>query len=137
MTWLFIMSGQRNQEWNTREKVGTLNLVPAKDYNDYMRRYMLNLYHKRRAEAFAFLDNLCAHCGSTDELEIDHRDWREKSFPVAKLWSIKREKFLEELKKCQALCKDCHAVKTKTDMSEIKREKGWTNQYGGPGRTPP
>lgn len=97
--------------------------MPAKDYNNYMRRYMLNLYHKRRAEAFAFLGDMCAYCGARDDLEIDHRDWREKSFPVAKLWSIKQGKFQEELRKCQALCKDCHATKTKTDLAEIRQAK--------------
>lgn len=98
---------------------------------------MLRLYHKRKQEALAILGGACAECGETDDLEIDHVNWRKKEFSIARLWSVKREKFLEELNKCQALCKDCHAVKTKVDMHEIKQAKGWANQYGGPGRVKP
>lgn len=106
-------------------------------YNAYMAEYMLKRYHIRMAEAFRILGGKCEVCGSADELEIDHRDWREKSFTLSMLWSVAYVRFLAELAKCQALCKECHATKTKTDMSEIKREKGWTNQYGGPGRINP
>jgi hypothetical protein len=96
---------------------------------------MLDLYHKRRIEAFNFLGNMCAYCGATGNLEIDHRDWREKSFSVAKLWSIKREKFEAELRKCQALCKDCHATKTKLDLREIKQARAALSPFSLTGKT--
>jgi 5-methylcytosine-specific restriction endonuclease McrA len=107
--------------------------MPIKDteeYNEYMRTYMLNRYHERRAEAFRKLGGSCVLCGATSDLEVDHREWREKSFSIAKLWSVSRKRFEEELKKCQLLCKDCHAAKTRMDLREIRREKGWANQYG-------
>lgn len=102
--------------------------MPAKNYNAYMAEYMLKRYHERRALAFEILGEACAHCGA-GAVEIDHIDWREKSFPVSKLWSVAMKRFLAELDKCQPLCKECHAAKTKTDMREIKRERGWANQY--------
>ena len=106
-------------------------------YNSYMREYMLARYHTRRAEATRILGGVCAECGVAEELEFDHRNWRDKSFPISKLWSVAYERFLAELEKCQLLCKEHHKEKTRRDMREIKAEKGWANQYGsGPVRAP-
>lgn len=63
---------------------------------------------KRRA---AFFDGkLCAQCSSAERLELDHID------PAAKvahcIWTWRESRRLEELKKCQILCHECHKKKS-------------------------
>lgn len=99
-------------------------------YNEYMRVYMLARYHARHAEAVEILGGKCALCGCTESLQLDHRDWREKTLKINKLWSVSRTRFLSELKKCQALCGPCHLEKSRRDLREIRAKIGWKNQYG-------
>lgn len=90
--------------------------MPLKDptaYNSYMRDYMLRRYHARRELMFERLGRACISCGSTDELEADHIDASTKSFPVAKLWSVSLVRFIEEIDKCQILCRPCHITKSR------------------------
>jgi hypothetical protein len=69
---------------------------------------------RRRAKAKAFLGGKCARCPTTEGLEFDHVDPSSKSIDIsdaiAKHWSW--PKLVEELKKCQLLCGDCHEGKT-------------------------
>jgi 5-methylcytosine-specific restriction endonuclease McrA len=57
----------------------------------------------------------CRHCGSRDDLQIDHVD------PAAKSFTINFERRLAdvyaELAKCQVLCKPCHKAKTAADIA--------------------
>src|ERR1700741_3307457 len=99
-------------------------LKDKKSYNSYMRNYMLRRYHERRLKAFLFLGSICAFCGTRENLEIDHIDWRTKSFSISKLWSVSLRRFEQELEKCQLLCFDCHKAKTRIDMRNIKLERG-------------
>lgn len=87
------------------------------EYNAYMKEYMLKRYHSRREEAFKFLGGVCKKCGDIPiEYEFDHIDPNSKSFPISVMWSISKERFQNELVKCQILCKKCHAEKTLIDM---------------------
>jgi len=88
-----------------------------KDYNEYMRKYMLKRYHARRKEAIETLGGKCSACGSRDSLHIDHIDPQTKSFGISKLWSVSYKKYQAELSKCQLLCEDCHKEKSRADGS--------------------
>ena len=85
-----------------------------------MNNYMKSRYHRRREEAFELLGGKCQSCSTEDNLCIDHIDPHTKSFPISKMWSVAYSRFLEELKKCQLLCKRCHREKTKVDGSYSK-----------------
>lgn len=97
-------------------------LKKREDYNGYMRKFMLERYHRRRAAAIAQLGGKCAKCGSTEKLEFDHIDPKQKSFSI---WcrTYSEEKLLEELKKCQLLCREHHNLKTIADRG-FKVAKG-------------
>ena len=101
--------------------------MPTSDreqYNAYMRVYMLRRYHERIAEAQRRLGGSCADCGATDDLQVDHRDWRDKTLDIARLWSVARPRFKAELEKCQLLCGPCHIAKSKRDVREILADRG-------------
>jgi hypothetical protein len=85
--------------------------------NEYMRTYMLNRYHERRAEALALLGGKCAKCGTTDDLQIDHIDPATKTMSISGMWSCSYERYLRELKLCQLLCREHHRKKTAQEQS--------------------
>lgn len=91
--------------------------MPAKDYNSYMREYMLARYHERRAHAIAELGGKCADCGSEESLEFDHVDPETKLNEISKLWSYSDGRFEKELEKCVLRCHDCHEKKTIRELS--------------------
>lgn len=84
--------------------------MPAKNYNEYMREYMLEKYHIQRNKIIDKLGGKCQICGSKERLELDHVNKDSKLFDVAKHWSEKRWK--KEIKKCQLLCRKCHTLKS-------------------------
>lgn len=69
-------------------------------------------YHARRLRIFALLgEDRCRTCSSTENLEIDHVDPTTKSFGISFTSRLTKET-IEELKKCQALCRACHRAKS-------------------------
>ena len=70
----------------------------------YSREWM----RKRRAEWFA--DKVCAVCGTSENLELDHIDPTTKV--THKVWSWTYTRRMAELAKCQALCEECHKKKS-------------------------
>jgi hypothetical protein len=70
-------------------------------------------YAQRMDEAKDLLGNKCALCGSTKDLEFDHIDRSTKSFTISTWIARKRwSAILQELAKCQLLCRDCHERKS-------------------------
>jgi 5-methylcytosine-specific restriction endonuclease McrA len=84
--------------------------VRSAEYLAWQRRVKAELYAKRRAYAIEFLGGCCAICGSTDRLEIDHKNRDEKSFPISR--PPNEEAFRKELLKCQLLCYKHHRRKS-------------------------
>lgn len=66
----------------------------------------------------------CARCGTWENLEVDHRDARDKLYNVTVLWSLalNNPKRIVELAKCQVLCESCHQWKTKARKEYIRGE---------------
>tara|TARA_Y100001963_G_C6623812_1_gene373024 strand:- start:64 stop:756 length:693 start_codon:yes stop_codon:yes gene_type:complete len=69
------------------------------------------------------LGNKCARCGCTVNLQIDHIDPRTKKFEVKSRLSYKRINLIEEVDKCQLLCKPCHKDKTYNEDWDLIVEK--------------
>lgn len=74
---------------------------------------------KRRDEWFA--GKVCARCGSTENLVLDHRDPKLKV--SHRIWSWCRERREAELAKCQALCRYCHRLKTAAEAARGERAR--------------
>lgn len=87
------------------------------EYNAYMRNHLKKKYHQRITEAKETLGNQCKLCGSQEDLEFDHINPESKIDCLTTLTGSK-DKFYEELEKCQLLCKECHKVKTLNDKDQ-------------------
>lgn len=70
--------------------------------------YNRNWIKRRRQEFFA--NKVCSNCNSQENLELDHIDPALKV--CHKIWSWNEKRRLNELSKCQVLCKKCHREKT-------------------------
>lgn len=80
------------------------------------REYRRRLRAQRRAD-WVNANGPCRHCGSREDLEIDHIDPRTKCFNPRALWLRSRAVREDELAKCQVLCAKCHTKKTAAELS--------------------
>lgn len=80
---------------------------------EYHNQYNLKRYHQKRQEYISLLGGKCNKCGCTENLHFDHINAKEKSFSIGDKITYPKEVILEELKKCQLLCKECHIQKTR------------------------
>lgn len=92
----------------------------------------------RRDEWIASKGGVCAFCGSSNELQVDHIDPSTKKYNPYELWHRGEEFRNAELSKCQVLCYPCHKEKTKAEIAKkfpkkeksIKREPVSHGTYG-------
>lgn len=94
--------------------------MPFKD-PDKRREYFREYYRKKRLEAIHMLGGCCVECGESCDLEFDHIKPIDKKFEIAKLMSYKWSEVVEEVKKCQLLCRSCHEDKTERESDKQKR----------------
>jgi len=74
-----------------------------------MKEYMKNRRAKRRALVLEMLGDSCARCGSTEELEVNHIDRVQKVVTLSGAGLDRAcNKIVEEIKKCELLCIECH-----------------------------
>jgi 5-methylcytosine-specific restriction endonuclease McrA len=78
-------------------------------YAEDRRAYALRWIQQRRAD-WIREHGLCAVCGSSDRLQVDHIDPSKKL--THKVWSWSLARRLKELEKCQVLCEKHHKQKT-------------------------
>src|SRR4051794_18140286 len=76
--------------------------------NEYMRSYMRRYSSSRREKVIEILGGKCETCDATDDLDVHHKDPREKEFSLGKRWHRAWDKIEAELPKCVLLCEDCH-----------------------------
>jgi len=104
------------------------------DYNAYMRKYMLARYFKVREKILILLGGKCSLCDSTENLEIDHIDYKEKKFNISEFHSVAEEKLLEEVTKCRLLCAECHHKKSIGERGYNSRDQHGTDSCYGHGK---
>ena len=92
--------------------------------NSHYNRIGRLTYHERVARMIRFVggdDPRCAFCEMSNldhwaiygtDLELDHVDPFTKSFNPKARWSYRFEGLVDELLKCQLLCRRCHVEKT-------------------------
>lgn len=94
-----------------------------------------NSYHsqtkralKRKLVFIQMLGGKCSICGydkNMAALEFHHRDSNEKNFPlsVRELSNTREDLLLEELKKCDLICSNCHKEKHYPEMDILNVKK--------------
>lgn len=83
---------------------------------EYMREYQGRWLALRRAEWLAE-NGPCQQCGSTRQLQVDHKEPGEKL--SHRIWSWSKERLAAELAKCQVLCRKCHERKTSLEFARL------------------
>jgi len=79
---------------------------------DYNKNYSKNYYRRLKI----WLDDIklksgCEICGYNkcpSALDFHHKNLEEKEFFISRLRTTRKDKLLEEIKKCQVLCCRCH-----------------------------
>ena len=71
---------------------------------------------RRLARAQAWWDEVrsslvCVDCGSTTNLDFHHRDPERKTASVSALIRYSRAKVVQEMEKCDVLCRSCHKLR--------------------------
>lgn len=85
------------------------------------REYQRNWVARRRRAYLA--GKVCARCGATDDLHVHHRDPKQKVHHA--IWSWREERRLDELAKCEVLCRPCHQA----HHALIREQHGTTSRY--------
>lgn len=87
---------------------------------EYHREYSKKYYHRKREELIKLLGGKCKKCSSTENLHFDHIDPTNRGFKIGKLLNYSKEKLMEEVQKCQLLCRKCHDKKSNNEGSYRK-----------------
>lgn len=77
--------------------------------NPEMQRFYQREWMRSRRERY-FIGKSCATCGSKVNLELDHKNPKDKA--DHKIWSWSKVRRDIELAKCEVLCSACHRAKT-------------------------
>ena len=111
--------------------VGTSDCKLTKDAMSYkdkskQREYQLRWMSERRRSWFK--DKVCARCGTTKNLQMDHVNSKTKV--SHRIFSWRAERRLVELAKCQVLCCGCHKKKTlQFDIRRTDHGRRWMYSY--------
>tara|TARA_B000000441_G_scaffold66967_1_gene45135 strand:- start:972 stop:1412 length:441 start_codon:yes stop_codon:yes gene_type:complete len=92
-------------------------------------------YKENRAFLIDYLGGKCTACGTTENLELDHKNPDEKLFNPCKRLTVRNlsDEIMKEVDKCHLLCRDCHNKKTwtldkDTIMEKIRASKEKNNE---------
>ena len=104
---------EKNQERIKEYQKQYWKNISDENKNAKNKRYK-ELYHKKINEYKTLLGGKCAICEASENLEFDHIDPKTKSFNPTRYVTGGKPKDLvmEEFKKCQLLCRECHKNKT-------------------------
>jgi hypothetical protein len=119
-----LKRNDRIRNWRKRPEVSAREKV-RKDNPDYKKHYKERYSHHRLkrkirvAEMRKFVFEIkktlkCEKCGFNKHpaaLQFHHKDPKEKEMTIKNLCNrISKENILEEIKKCQVLCANCHQI---------------------------
>ena len=86
------------------------------------RRYRTGyLTEKRAARRQLLKDHLggaCVTCGTTEDLQFNHKNPEEKRFTISEIIHKNIDFVLKEVEKCELLCKECHKKETRRQFRD-------------------
>lgn len=100
--------------------------MPYKDKSEQL-EYQRLWREKRRLKYIGIMGGCCIKCKSCDNLEIHHSNRETKV--SHRIWSWKENRILEEIAKCELLCRDCHFKETAKERGYYQYEHGTLTCY--------
>ncbi len=98
--------------------------MPTKEY---IREYR----KKRKQLALDMLGGKCVVCGTEDNLHFDHITPENKVNEISSMFTSNINVFIDEVKKCQLLCSDCHIEKSINEGDYLINRKSWEHGVSG------
>lgn len=80
---------------------------------------------ERRQILREHLGGKCVGCGTTENLQFDHIDRKQKSFDISKKLDHSLDKLIDEANKCQLLCYTCHEFKSLINHDKERLAEGY------------
>lgn len=123
-----------SQKCKYPERYRTKPLLTPEQRQKNMRASVRNRYHRQQAIVRQYkLDaKQCADCGLEINqttivcIDLDHRNPAQKSFTIAyRVGKAKLSDLIAELQKCDAICRNCHAIRT-------HKGQHWANRLSQP-----
>lgn len=94
------------------------------EYKDRANKRIKTLIEENRINMLTLLkQHTCMDCGEDNIItfEFDHRDRNEKKYGIATMLKhFKWEQILEEIKKCDIVCANCHRIRTANQFNWYK-----------------
>lgn len=90
-------------------------MVDTVSYTGTKNSEYITAYVKARRDKWLEENGPCQECGSIENLEVDHIDKTTKLINPSHIWTLKEPSRIQELAKCQVLCRDCHRKKTSSE----------------------
>ena len=77
---------------------------------DYQRRWVAE--KRKKVLLSIFEGKACERCGFDDirALEFHHKDRSKRSFTITSQVTIKLERLMNEIDKCEIICANCHSI---------------------------
>ena len=79
----------------------------------------------RRQKIKDYLGNKCVGCGTSENLQFDHIDRKNKKFIISNNVNRNWEDLTAEADKCQLLCKECHRIKSIVNHDCVSVRNGY------------
>lgn len=79
-----------------------------------MRAEVMSRARTLKAQAVEYKGGVCLDCGNMPNLaamDFHHRDPKIKDFEISCRKGVCFDNIIEELNKCDLLCKNCHAIR--------------------------
>jgi 5-methylcytosine-specific restriction endonuclease McrA len=87
--------------------------------NKYHLDYNNTRYKRVISKLISILGGKCVKCGSTTDLQFDHKNPAEKEFTITVGWARNWNIVLQEARKCQLLCVSCHSEKSTIERGQL------------------
>lgn len=80
--------------------------------------YLTERRAKRRQMLKDHIGGKCVKCGTTKDLQFNHKNPAEKQFTISEIIYKNIEFVLKEVEKCELLCKECHLTETRRQYKD-------------------
>jgi len=95
-----------------KESKDGYNVICKQCVGDYYKSNKQQVFNKRKWFYDIKAELKCERCGFSHPAALDfhHKDPSKKSFGISANKHVGKEKILEEIKKCEVLCSNCHRI---------------------------